>query len=253
MMFKEIQELDLCALNKAKVEELLEQVPSGDYKVMDELTFCLFDLTPYEIPKFRTLLIQRNGMVYKSRTPTNQLLEKFALSFNHEHQQTCLVAETLGFHKKVPYVIGERGIIPLDGYSKQPVTWVVANNAAHVSYDTKQNTVSLITGDRFALTLEVSKAIFDEQLKRTAQILRVKCKMHEARMKEYNYCFQIPIINPRNILFAQCEKLRYEEPDYTYFEVDQKVRQHMLTKDLKKVLGEGNPYFDDYLAKVQLN
>ena len=71
----EIQVLPLNDLTHSEVECLLDRSLDGEHKFMDDYTFCLFDISEYEIEDFRSILIQKNGVMYYSQRTTNQLLD----------------------------------------------------------------------------------------------------------------------------------------------------------------------------------
>lgn len=244
-----VQVLSLNDLTRSKVEVLLEESFDGEHKFMDDYTFCLFDISDYRVADLRSIVIQKNGVMYFSKRTTKHLLDEYSLSFNHLHERTCLAASVLGFHQKIPYVIGERCVIPLDGYTKKPTTWVVANHAVRKSYDRLDNILHLTSRRNVVLSLSTTKNVFDDQILRAVQILKFKLALHHGQMKEYQYTYRNPHYRPMSILSMPFEQISFETPDLTYFEAEMKVREYLERKRVKKALGEGNPYYEDYLEE----
>lgn len=251
MQSKEIHVLDLCNLNKSKVLNLLERSLDGTHKLMDSFTFCILDIREYDFESLNAIIIQWDGVMYKSPHTSTQLIEIFSESLNNSHEATCLAVSVLGYKQKIPYVLGERGIMPLEGYTKKTTTWITLNLASRSSFDCENDRVHLKSIKGIVLTIAMSKAMFEKQLVRTAEILQFKLVLHLGSMKEYMYCYRMPDFMPANILSHEVEKLDFTQPTYTYFEVEQKVRLHNEKKRVKKALGEGNPYYEDYLAIIE--
>lgn len=246
----EIQVLPLNDLSRSKVECLLERSLNGEHKVMDDFTFCLFDISEYEIEEWRSILIQKNGDMYRSFRTTNQLLEDYADEFYHIHERTCLVASVLGYHQKVPYVIGERCIIPLDGYSKKPVTWIVANHAVRVTYNRLNNVLHLTSRRNMVLEFSIARTVFEEQISRSVDIMKYKLALHKGQVKEYQCFYREPRIRVHSILSVPFEQSSFKTPDLTYFDVEMKVRDYLEKKRVKLALGEDSPSYDDYLKQT---
>lgn len=245
----EIQVLPLNDLSHSEVERLLDRSLDGEHKFMDDYTFCLFDISEYEFGDLRSILIQKNGVMYYSHRTTNQLLEDYAYSLNYIHERTCLIAAVLGFHQKIPYVIGERCIIPLDGYTKKPTTWIVANHAVRMSYDRIENVLHLTSRRNVVLAFSIAKTVFEDQLLRAVQILKHKLALHHGQMKEYQYAYRSPHFRLHSILSAPFEQTSFETLELTYFEVEMQVREHLEKKRVKRALGEDNPYYEDYIEQ----
>lgn len=247
----EIQMLSLNDLSRSKVEILLDRSLDGEHKFMDDYTLCLFDISEYEIDNLRTILIQENGMQYYSHRTTNQLLEDYSNSWNHVHERTRLAAEVLGYHQKIPYVIGERCIIPLEGYTKKPTTWIVANHVVRMTHDGLENILHLTSRKSVVLSISMAKTIFDVQISRAVHILKFKLALHHGQMKEYQYAYRSPHFRPMSILSVPFEQSSYAFPQLTYYEAEMKIREHLEKKRVKKALGEDSPYYDDYLERFK--
>lgn len=245
----EIQMLSLDDLSRSKVEILLGESLDGEHKFMDDYTFCLFDISEYGIEDLRSILIQRNGVLYHSQRTTNQLLEDYSNSLNHVHEQTCLAATVLGYHQKIPYVIGERCIIPLDGYTKKPTTWIAANHVVRTSHNRLENVLHLTSRMNVVLSITMTKTVFDDQILRAVHILKFKLALHRGQMKEYQYAYRSPHFRPMSILSDPFDQVSFESPKLTYYEAEMKVREHLEKKRVKKALGEDNPYYEDYLEQ----
>ena len=247
----EIQMLSLNDLSRLKVEILLDESLDGAHKFMDDYTLCLFDISEYKIDDLRTILIQENGVMYYSHRTTNLLLEDYSDSWNHVHERTRLAAAVLGYHQKIPYVIGERCIIPLDGYTKKPTTWIVANHVVRMSHCGLDNILHLTSRKSIVLSISMARTGFEDQILRAVHILKFKLALHYGQMKEYKYAYRSPHFRPMSILTAPFEQSSYESPQMTYHEAEMKVRDYLEKKRVKKALGEDNPYYDDYLERFK--
>jgi hypothetical protein len=251
MTGNESRVINLFNLGPEEVKELLKNSMDGKHKGMDDETLCLFDLSQYRLLPYQALIIQKDGQMYKSESPTNQLLEEFSLVFNNFHESTRLAAAILKYKKKIPYVIGERAIMPLGGYTKNPTTWIVLNHIRRVDYDTTLGTAHLVNHHNLVLSIAMTRDMFENQLLRTASIFQCKLTLHIGRMKEYRHGYQTSTFSSPNILSERFERLNYEEPPCTYFEAEQMVRLYLEKKRSKEIQGAGNPYYDDYLNSIR--
>lgn len=251
MSERNAQTINLHNLSSLAVEHLLAESLDGTHKVMDEDTLCLYDISQFEMAEYQSLIIQKTGQMYKSGVTTNGLLEDYAATLNSYHASTRLVADVLQYKHKIPYVIGERGVVPLDGYSKRPTTWIVLNHVLRVAYDNQLSLVHLVNHNDLVLSVSMTRGIFEKQLLRAASIFQFKLTLHIGRMKEYRNCYRMPSFSPPNIFMERFERLNYEEPPCTYFEAEQMVRLYHEKKRVKEILGEGNPYYDEYLDLIR--
>lgn len=245
--------IDLSNLNLPVVLNLIERSLEGRYMSMDENTLYLLDVSEFSKAEYRSILIQRCGMMYKSLATTNKLLNDFSEELYSAHDVTNLVAESLGYKQKVPYVVGDRAIVPETGYTKKPASWLVLNHVQRASFNVEEKLVHLTCHTGFSLDIYMSKKQFEDAVCRAAHIYKIKSVLHNQIMLSYNYYYQRPSFKPKNIFDDKLMRLSYEYPDYTYNEVLQQILQTVVTKHLKEILGDGNPFFDEYKEKISKN
>lgn len=243
---------DLSSLNLSAVQKLLEKSLDGNYVEVTDDTFYLLDVSTFQGVGYQSILIQRCGMMYKSLETTNKLLENFSKKQFSAHEVTNFVAETLNYKQKIPYLIGDRAVIPDIGYTKKPASWLVLNQVQHSSFNFEKKLVYLSSQTGFNLVIYMSKDQFEKQVERAAHIYKIKLILHKQMIKSYRYCYQMPLLKGANIFDEAVERVSYAYPCYTHNEIIQDMKERVVTKKLKEVLGEGNPFYDDYIQKMKL-
>lgn len=245
--------IDLSNINLQVVQNLIERSLEGKYMSMDENTLYLLDVSDFYEVEYRSIIIQCCGTMYASFQTTNQLVKKFSNDLFSAHEATSLVAESLGYKQKVPYVIGDRAIVPETGYTKKPASWLVLNHVQRASFNVEEKLVHLRSHKGLGLDIYMSKKQFDDAVCRAAHIYKIKSILHKQAMLSYDHYYQKPTFKPRSIFNDELMRLSYEYPDYTYNEALQQILQTVITKHLKDVLGEGNPFFDEYNERLNKN
>lgn len=210
-----IQVLSLNDLNRSKVIKIIERSFDGEFKVMDDDTMCLFDISRYLIDDLCSLIIQDNGLIYYSKLTTKVILEEFSKSFQHFHYHTYMLASKHEYHQKIPYIIGDRCIIPLDGYTKKTVTWIVASKIAWKKDRIETNSVELVSQKNVVLKIGVHPSVFEKQLNRTTHLLKEILQLFNIYMMAFRHKFREIESNKTTIISEKLKENSYQNSTTT--------------------------------------
>lgn len=235
----QIQVIALNDLNRSKVKEIVERSFDGEFKAMDDDTVCLFDISAYAVDGLSSLIIQNNGKIYYSKLTTQRILDDFGNSLYYIHSYTCTVAGSLGFYQKIPYIIGERCIIPLDGYSKRPATWIVATNIVRQVYDSRHKVLNLVSMENCVLKIAVSETVFNGQNDRAIEILTYQLTLHQGSIKPYKYTYRKNHMDDMNIVAEKMKETPYGPPKKNFYEVGYNILESRKRKFVQDMINEG--------------
>lgn len=246
MQDNQIQVISLNDLNASKVKQIIERSFDGELKLMDDETVCLFDISAYQVDRWRSLIIQSNGKIYYSLKTTKEILHTFSTFLNSFHEVTCKIAELLDYTQKIPYVVGERCIIPLDGYSKKPVTWVVSTKFRAESYNSSTKVLSLYTSEQHVLNLSIkNKRSFDEQNHRAYTIHQHKMAVIVDMLKPYANTYRKRHVVQSNIVAERANAVPYLYQKLNYYDIVLGIIHDSITRYRKKLINEGYLLDDD--------
>lgn len=242
--------IDLSNLNLEIVDKLLAESLDGKYQEMNDQTLYLLDITPFKVSPYKTIIIQNCGRLFKSAISSKTLLKDYANYFEANHQETIKVANHLGFYQKIPVIIGNKAIMPSDGYSKKNVSWLVLNQVRHTKYCSSENTIHFYGHHSVGLAISMAKNAFEEQLSRAAQLVQTKITLHSSVMRQYNLVVHRVSLFQRNILADRIDKQSFTQPTFTAEEINSEVLKDNMLDIARDCFEEGDPYLDDFIDKL---
>lgn len=240
------KEINLSQLTQAVVADLIESSIQDSHQEMDTNTICLVDISRFKLAGCNTLIIQQCGLIVASSEKSNQLLEAYSKVHHASHDETMLIAKTLGYQQKVPYIIGDQAIIPSEGYSKKNVSWLVLNKVRNYKSSFKGKLIHVYSHQHLLIKIPMALTVFENQLERAAHLIQTKRNLHRKVFVQYNMHLKELEQLPDNILSDTMYYENFYCPPLSAQETVMSIIKRKMLHISNMIFEEGDPYHDDF-------
>lgn len=225
---------------------------------IDSGLFCIIHIPEYNISScFQTLAFYQDGLILKSNESSNSVTNRIfsKLGLKYEHMRSLIsILEGKTCHCQ-PYIYGNACFMPVNGPSKQAVSWINLSHLIGYEKVPKENEkIKLFFDNRHTFNMHIRYKTFDKNLRSAV----------ESYSKQHHYYFKIShalgyevvkkeTFNPDSILNQQVVKYESNKYALPWVEWFDHVQKFSLRTFLKEQIIKENPAYDDIKESFNQN
>ena len=141
--------------------------------VNEHLLYILCTNELYLASKYRSLVFYDDGLVLKTREPSNHLMKRLFIKIGVSYTFMCkIISELLNDRKKyTPFILGKYCYLPLQGSSRRNVSWISLSHIDYYHPLPKQRAILVHCGRcSHRIILPLHHSTFRQRLARAAKI-----------------------------------------------------------------------------------
>lgn len=240
---RQIDHFSLSEENTSLVDYLLENSRDLNSFLIDKETLFLLDLSLIEAVPYQSIVLQSNGQLYKVRADTNDLIKEFEDFHQWPYHFSKKIGENLGYKQKIPYICADMILMPNRGPSKSPASWIALHHVLRTHYVAEEDLMYFMTSQDLHFSFPISQHVFKEQLQKSCQIYNTQRIIIQQIVGMLE---STSLTRRRHIVDESLIKMGFHASNLTFYDLLEHATQFEVQKHLQLILGEGNPYLDDF-------
>ncbi len=234
------------------LKDTLSQAIEHQHLLISDQTLLLYDLSQHPSTPFQSLLFQLNKRPIKSQESTRSVMERFFKLNQCPMSWSKLLANSLGYKQRVPYLFGGQIFLPDRGTSKQNAYWLALHNVRYVDYDSGRRKTYIYGHYNNKVCLTGDKQTFEEHLSRCANIYRIQKEMAKDLISQWQGCEFIKTSRPSNIVEHYLSREEFAPIEFSFCDFITYLIYNEAQSIIKDITKEDNPFIEDFQKQFKL-
>jgi len=148
------------------IEEWLKMSIEQNQILLNYHTFYVMDISHHSLTPFNTIVFQSNLYPLKTKETSKDLMQRFIDHKGVPYEKIRLMGQLMGFHYKIPYVLGELVFIPEKSPLKGTSSWFALHHISRYDAVEQSNNIRLYFKNQLNISVMTKRTCFLSQARK---------------------------------------------------------------------------------------
>ncbi|SIO17522.1 ComK protein [Carnobacterium alterfunditum] len=229
------------------IEEWLKRSIEQNQILLDYHTFYVMDISHHSSTPFNTIVFQSNLYPLKTKETSKDLMQRFIDHKGVPYEKIRLIGQSMGFHYKIPYVLGELVFIPEKSSLKGTSSWFSLHHVSRYEVVEQSNTIRLYFKNQSNISVMTKRTCFLSQARKGTALSFCQKLFAEEMILDKNTGQNLFYFKETGLFLNQIDQLTLRR--YALFIRSQcnDLKTIIKKQSLTALLGEEHPSLNDIL------
>lgn len=154
------------SVTPSTVEDWLKRSIEQNKILLNYQTFYVMDISHHSLTPFNTIVFQSNLYPLKTKETSRDLMKRFIDYKGVPYEKIRSMSQLLGFHYKIPYVLGELVFIPEKSSLKGTSSWFALHHISRYEAVEQSDDIRLYFKNQINVSVETKRMCFLSQVRK---------------------------------------------------------------------------------------